>query len=170
MYSQQVKYKEPLVLFHNDGQKLSNVSAQAGPIFSKSFPARGLTIGDYNNDGRIDVFIGNNGLPPVLLKNNAGDGNHWVGVTLQGTACNRDAIGAMITWSVGGTKRIRFKVGGGSYLSTHDPREVLGLGTATSVDWIEVKWPQPSGRVERFTSVPIDRYVRVVEGSGKIDS
>ena len=170
MYSQQVKYKEPLVLFHNDGQKLSNVSAQAGPIFSKSFPARGLTIGDYNNDGRIDVFIGNNGLPPVLLKNNAGDGNHWVGVTLQGTACNRDAIGAMITWSVGGTKRIRFKVGGGSYLSTHDPREVLGLGTATSVDWIEVKWPQPSGRVERFTNIPIDRYVRVVEGSGKIDS
>jgi enediyne biosynthesis protein E4 len=76
----------------------------------------------------------------------------------------------MITWSVGGTKRIRFKVGGGSYLSTHDPREVLGLGTATSVDWIEVKWPQPSGRVERFTNIPIDRYVRVVEGSGKVES
>jgi len=170
MYSQQVRYKEPLVLFHNDGQKLSNVSAQAGPVFSKTFPARGLTIGDYNNDGRIDVFIGNNGLAPVLLKNNAGEGNHWVGVTLQGTGCNRDAIGAVITWSVGGTKRIRFKVGGGSYLSTHDAREVLGLGTATSVEWIEVKWPQPSGRVERFTNVPIDRYVRIVEGSGKIDS
>jgi len=146
------------------------VSAQAGPVFSKTFPARGLTIGDYNNDGRIDVFIGNNGLAPVLLKNNAGEGNHWVGVTLQGTGCNRDAIGAVITWSVGGTKRIRFKVGGGSYLSTHDAREVLGLGTATSVEWIEVKWPQPSGRVERFTNVPIDRYVRIVEGSGKVES
>jgi hypothetical protein len=170
MYSQQVRYKEPLVLFHNDGKKLSNVSATAGPIFTKSFPARGLTIGDYNNDGRIDVFIGNNGLAPVLLKNNAGEGNHWVGLTLQGTSCNRDAIGAIITWSVAGAKRIRFKVGGGSYLSTHDVREVLGLGTATSVDWIEVKWPQPSGRVERFTNVPIDRYVRIVEGSGKIDS
>ncbi len=66
-YSQQVKYKEPLLLFHNENGKLSNVSASAGPVFAKSFPARGLAIGDYNNDGRVDVLIGNNGGPPVLL-------------------------------------------------------------------------------------------------------
>ena len=101
-YSQQVGYKEPLVLFHNDGKKLANVSAQAGPIFEKRFPARGLAVGDYNNDGRIDVLIGNNGEAPVLLKNNAGEGNHWLGVKLQGTSCNRDAVGATITWSAGG--------------------------------------------------------------------
>ena len=127
-YSQQVKYKEPLLLFHNQGGKLSNVSAQAGPVFSKQFPARGLAIGDYTNDGRRDVLIGNNGEAPMLLKNNAGEGNHWLGLTLQGTACNRDAIGALITWSVGGTKRVKMKTSGGSYLSSHDPREVLGLG------------------------------------------
>ncbi len=170
MYSQQVKYKEPLLLFHNNGQKLSNVSAEAGPVFSKMFPARGLAIGDYDNDGRIDVFIGNNGMAPVLLKNNAGTGNHWIGLKLQGTGCNRDAIGAVITWSVGGAKRIRFKVGGGSYLSAHDPREVLGLGTATKVDWVEIKWPQPSGRVERLTDLPVDQYVTVVEGKGKAET
>jgi hypothetical protein len=170
MYSQQVKYKEPLLLFHNNGQKLSNVSAEAGPIFTKMFPARGLAIGDYDNDGRIDVFIGNNGMAPVLLKNNAGAGNHWIGLRLQGTGCNRDAIGAQITWSVGGEKRVRFKVGGGSYLSAHDPREVLGLGTATKVDWVEIKWPQPSGRVERLTDLPIDKYVTVIEGKGRAET
>ena len=85
-YSQMVKYKEPLLLFHNNGTKLENVSPASGPVFTKSYPARGLAIGDYNNDGRIDVLIGNNGDAPVLLKNNAGDGNHWVGLKLQGTS------------------------------------------------------------------------------------
>jgi hypothetical protein len=168
-YSQQVRYKEPLMLFHNDGTKLSNVSQQAGPVFQKLFPARGLAVGDYNNDGRVDVLIGNNGGAPVLLKNGAGDGNHWLGVKLQGTSCNRDAVGATLTWSANGTKRSRLKSNGGSYLSSHDMRDVLGLGPATKVDWVEIKWPLPSGRVERITDVPIDRYVTIVEGKGRIE-
>jgi predicted NUDIX family NTP pyrophosphohydrolase len=169
-YSQQVHYKEPLVLFHHDGTKLTNVSAQAGPVFQKMFPARGLAIGDYNNDGRIDVLVGNNGGAPVLLKNNAGEGHHWVGLRLQGTSCNRDAIGATITWSANGQTRSRFKTSGGSYLSSHDMREVLGLGAAANVDWIEIKWPPPSGRVERISEVPVDRYVTIVEGRGRVQA
>jgi hypothetical protein len=170
MYSQQVKYKEPLLLFHNNGQgKLQHVSVQSGPVFQKSFPARGLAIGDYDNDGRIDVLIGNNGEAPVLLKNNAGDGHHWLGVTLRGTACNRDAIGAILTWTFAGQKRTRFKIGGGSYLSAHDPREVLGIGKATAIESLEIKWPAPSGKVETFTNLPIDRYVTIVEGAGKVE-
>jgi hypothetical protein len=169
-YSQQVRYKEPLVLFHHDGTRLRNVSDQAGPVFQKQFPARGLAIGDYNNDGLIDVLVGNNGAAPLLLKNNAGAGNHWVGVRLQGSGCNRDAIGATLTWSANSTTRSRFKASGGSYLSSHDTREVLGLGPATRLDWLEIKWPEPSGRVERFTDLPIDRYVTIVEGRGRIES
>ncbi len=169
LYSQQVTYKEPLLLFHNDGKKLSDVSHEGGPAFKKRFPARGLAVGDFNNDGRLDVLIGNNGEAPVLLRNRAGEGHHWVGLRLQGTSCNRDAIGATIAWSVGGTTRSRLKTSGGSYLSSHDMREVLGLGAATKVDWLEIKWPQPSGRVERITDIPIDRYITIVEGKGRTE-
>ena len=165
-YTTQVKYREPLLLFHNDGGKLVNVSAGAGPVFSRAFPARGLAVGDMDNDGRIDVLVSNNGDAPLLLRNRAGADHHWLGLKLQGAACSRDAIGARITWSAGGVRRSRLKTGGGSYLSSHDPREVLGLGVNARVDWLEIQWPPPSGRVERFTDLPVDRYITIVEGQG----
>jgi len=165
-YGGQVRYKEPLLLFRNDGTRLRDVSAQAGPVFAKSFPARGLAVGDYDNDGAVDVLVGNNGGAPLLLRNRAAAGRHWVGLKLEGKDCNRDAIGAQITWSVGGAQRSRLRNGGGSYLSSHDPREVIGLGAATALDWLEIRWPKPSGRVERVKNVPIDRYLHIVEGRG----
>jgi hypothetical protein len=165
-YSQQVKYKEPLLLFHQEKGQLRNVSAESGPVFGKTFPARGLAIGDFNNDGRVDVLVGNNGGAPILLRNNSGQGNHWLGVKLEGAKCNRDAVGARLTWSAGGVTRSRLKNNGGSYLSSHDMREVLGIGAAAKVDWLEIRWPAPSGRRERFTDLPVDRYIRIVEGAG----
>jgi enediyne biosynthesis protein E4 len=162
----EVAYRQPLLLFHHDGRRLRNISAQAGPVFAKPFSARGLAVGDFDNNGRVDVLIGRNGDTPILLRNNAGRDHHWVGLTLQGTTCNRDAVGARLTWSAGGVARSRLKTAGGSYLSSHDPREVLGLGTATKLDWLEIKWPLPSKRTERLTNVPVDRYNRVVEGKG----
>jgi len=163
-YSRQVRYKEPLLLFHQENGKLRNVSADAGPVFAKMFPARGLAIGDYNNDGRVDAIVGNNGGPPVLLKNNTGQSNHWLGIKLEGVKCNRDAVGARIAWFAGGVKHTRLKNNGGSYLSSHDVREVLGIGRTEKIDWLEVEWPQPSGAKQRFTNLPIDRYVTIVEG------
>jgi hypothetical protein len=76
---------------------------------------------------------------------------------------NRDAIGARITWSAGGVTRSRLKTSGGSYLSSHDPREVLGLGKAKTVDWLEIRWPGPSTRVDRLTNPPVDRYLTIKE-------
>ena len=86
---------------------------------------------------------------------------------IRGTQSNRDAIGGVITYQAGDLKRRHMKVGGGSYLSSHDPRVVLGLGQRNKLDWLEIKWPAPSTTVERFTDVPIDRYITIVEGQGK---
>jgi hypothetical protein len=161
-----VRYREPPLLFHNEGGQYRNVSAEAGPAFRKEFSARGLAVGDMDNDGRLDVLVANNGMAPLLLHNESGRQNHWLGVKLQGKACNRDAVGARLRWSAGGVVRSRLKTGGGSYLSSHDPRLVLGLGAATRVDWVEVEWPLPSGRTERFADLAVDRYVTLVEGTG----
>jgi len=165
-YSMQVRYKEPLLLFHQgEDHKLSDVSDQGGPAFQKFFAARGLAVGDFDNDGAVDVLIGNNGGAPLLLKNNAAKGSNWLGLKLEGVQCNPDAIGAKIYWTAAGKKRYRLKNNGGSYLSSHDPREVLGIGTAAKIDELEIHWPAPSKRVGRFTQVPINRYVRAREGS-----
>ena len=166
-YSSQVKYKEPLLLFHQgeDG-KLHNVSDQAGTAFHQYFAARGLAAGDFDNDGAIDILIANNGGAPVLLKNNAAKGNNWLGLKLEGVTSNRDAIGARIFWTAAGKKRSRLKNNGGSYLSSHDPREVLGIGKAEKVDLLEIHWPAPSKRIDKIPNPPINRYIRVVEGKG----
>ena len=166
--SHQVTYKEPLLLFHNQrGKSFKNVSSESGPVFSKSFAARGLALGDFNNDGAVDVLVSVNDGAPVLLRNNIGKQNHWLGVRLVGRTCNPDAIGARVTYQAGDLKRWRMKVGGGSFLSSHDPRLVLGIGQRTKMDWLEVKWPLPSGAVERFSGLPVDRYITIVEGTGK---
>jgi hypothetical protein len=161
-----VTYSEPLLLFQNTGAGLKNISADSGPIFSRPFSARGLALGDFDNDGAVDVLISVNNGAPVLLRNEAGRRNHWLGLNLFGKKANPDAIGARISYQAGELKQSRFKVGGGSYLSSHDPRIVLGLGRHDKLDWLEIQWPLPSGKVERFTDVPIDRYVTIVEGQG----
>ncbi len=164
---QDVTYQEPMRLFKNDGKSFRDVSSQSGSIFSRNLAARGLALGDLNNDGSVDVLVSTNNGAPVLLRNRAGSDNYWLGVRLIGRKANIDAIGAKLTYQVGGLQRHFFKVGGGSYLSSHDPRVVLGLGQSAKLDWLEIKWPAPSNRVERFTELPVNRYVTIVEGEGK---
>jgi len=161
-----VTYKEPLLLFRQENRKFNNVSADAGPAFQRQHPARGLALGDYDNDGRSDVLVANNGEAPLLLHNKAGEGNHWLGIRLVGTQSNRDGVGARLSWSAGGIKHSKLRTSGGSYLSSHDPREILGLGKATKLDWLEVKWPGPNGKTEKLAEVPVDRYVVITEGKG----
>ena len=154
------------MLFHSTGKGFVNVSAQSGPVFAKPLSARGMAIGDFDNDGATDVLVANNDGAPVLLRNHAGSQNHWLGIKLVGTKSNPDAIGARITYQAQDLKQQRMKVGGGSFLSSHDPRVVLGIGSRPKIDWVEIKWPLPSGTVERFTGLPIDRYITIVEGTG----
>jgi hypothetical protein len=163
----EVTYEEPLMLFHNNGRTFDDISAQSGPLFSTPMSSRGLALGDFDNDGAVDVLISINNGAPLLLRNNAARHNHWLGLRLCGKKSNPDAIGATITYQAGDLKRSRMKVGGGSYLSSHDPRVVLGLEKHEIIDWVEVKWPLPGGSTQRFKDLPVDRYITLVEGDEK---
>ena len=100
----------------------------------------------------------------MLLRNEGGNRNNWLGLQLIATMSNPAAVGAVITWQAGGVKRSRLKTGGGSYLSSHDPREILGLRTATRIESVEVRWP--SGKVDKLTNPPSNTYVKLIEGQG----
>ena len=166
----QYAYLEPLLLFRNTGRGFVNVSSEGGDAFRQRWAARGLAVGDFDNDGAQDVLVGINGGAPLLLRNQATAGNNWLGLHLVGRSCNRDAVGATIRWSCGGTVRSRYKVGGGSFCSSHDPRVVLGLGQGKTADWVEVTWPSPSRRVDRLARPPVNTYITLVEEERKAAS
>ena len=160
----ELRYRQPLLLFEQDAGAWKDASASAGPAFALPRAARGLALGDFDNDGAVDVLVTTNDGAPLLLKNNAGRDHYWLGLRLIGTRSNIDAIGARVTWKSGDLVRQRSKVGGGSYLSSHDPRMVLGIGSRSHIDWLEVQWPGASGSRQRITDPPVDRYISVTEG------
>ena len=160
-----VDYRMPMLLLQGTGAGFQNVSAHAGPAFARPIAGRGLALGDFNNDGAVDALVMVNDSAPILLRN-AGSRNHWLGVRLIGRKANIDAVGAVVRYQAGSLKRTLIKPGGGSFLSSHDPRLVLGLGGADRVDWLEVRWPRPGG-VERFENLPVNRYITIVEGQAE---
>jgi hypothetical protein len=163
MRNSHVKYREQLLLFRSTGKGFANVSGQSGSVFNKYFSGRGMAVGDFDNDGDLDVLIANNGEPPALLRNEGGNRNNWIGLQLIAKLSNPAAVGAVIRWQAGTLKRSRLKTAGGSYLASHDPREILGIGAATKIDYVEIRWP--SGKVDRLTNPPINRYLKVIEGA-----
>jgi hypothetical protein len=99
------------------------------------------------------------------LRNEGGNRNNWVGLDLVAAkGSNPGAFGAVITWQAGTLKQTRLKTSGGSYLASHDPREILGLGRNPKADSVEIRWP--SGKVDKLSNLPVNTYVRVVEGEG----
>ncbi len=164
LFKAQVGYKEELLLFENRGGEYKNVSSRSGAVFREKHAARGLAAGDYDNDGDLDVLVSNNGEPPLLLNNRGGNRKRWIGLRLIPTTSNPEAVGAVIAWKAGGQVRRRLRTGGGSFLSSHDPREILGLGTAAKADEIEIHWP--SGTVDRLADVDSNAYISVKEGAG----
>jgi enediyne biosynthesis protein E4 len=129
VYHKDVDYQEPLLLFRGTGKGFENVSEQSGPVFAKNLSARGLAVGDFDNNGAVDALISVNGGAPLLLRNNVGTLNHWLGLTLVGTKSNRDSIGARVTYRAGDLTRSRMKTGGGSFLSATIPVSCSDLAT-----------------------------------------
>jgi hypothetical protein len=156
-----------MLLHRGNGEgAFSDVSAGSGldelPLLSR----RGAAFGDMDDDGDVDVFVVNIDDPPTLLVNRTRDG-HRVLVALQGRKSNRSAIGARVTIRTGTTVQTNEVRGGSSYLSQNDLRLHFGLGTATRIDTLEVRWP--SGAVERLKDVTADQVITIVEGAGLAD-
>jgi hypothetical protein len=154
-------YEDKLLL--NDGTaRFTDVSGAAGPWFKQARLGRGVARGDFDNDGRIDLLVANLNDSPVLLRNTSNlPGRHWLMLKLAGKASNRDGLGARVRCSVGATAQVRERVSAGSYCCSHDPRLHFGLGAATVVSEIEIRWP--SRKVQKLTNVKADQILTVHE-------
>jgi hypothetical protein len=155
-----VAYREPPLLLANDGHAgFSRVDA--GPTFRTGYLGRGMAAGDFDNDGAVDVAFVSLNDPPVLLRNEIGARQRWVGVRLRGTVSNRDAIGARLALRTGNRTLTRWITGGGGFLASHDRRVVFGLGRDGIAGELEIRWP--SGRVQRVPVLDSGRYHDITE-------
>jgi hypothetical protein len=158
-------YEEPRILYHNLGKgTFADISASAGPGINMHASSRGLAVGDLWNDGRISATITNLNAAPSLLVNQVCNSNHWIAIRTVGTKSNRDGIGARISVKAGARILVDEVRSGSSYNSSSDMRVHFGLGSATKVDSVLVRWP--SGLVERFDNLPADSIQTLKEGSG----
>jgi len=149
-------------LFRGLGKgKFADVSRDAGPVFDVKTVARGACFADYDNDGKVDAFVVNLGAPAELLHNVTPNSGHWIALKLKGTKSNRDGIGAVVEVEAGGRAQTAQRVAGSGYLSQDDDRLHFGLGSASKIDKLTVRWP--SGRTQALENVAPDRVLTVEE-------
>ena len=158
-------FQEPKILYHNNGNgTFTDVSDLAGPAINAASSSRGLAIGDLWNDGRISAVISNMSAPPSLLENKLRSKNHWIAIRTIGTKSNRDGIGARVTVKAGKRLLVDEVRSGSSFISNNDMRVHFGLGAATKVDSVQIRWP--SGLTEIFPDITVDSIQTLKEGTG----
>jgi enediyne biosynthesis protein E4 len=159
------RYREPKLLFLNrhDGT-FRNISDLVGPAIQIPQVSRGAAFGDLFNDGHIDIVVENLDGKPMILRNQGGNRNHWIGFELAGTRSNRLALNARVKAVAGGLVQVDEVRSGGSYLSQNDLRIHFGLGPSERVDRVEILWP--SGKTETLNNLSADRFYAVKEGEG----
>lgn len=155
-------YLQPPLMLRNAGRSFVDVSTSLGPAFARPAAGRGAAFGDLDDDGDVDIVIANLDAEPTVLRNDGGNTNHWLSVSLRGTRSNRDGIGAIVT-VVDDQGRTQSGIcsTASSYQSASDRRVHFGLGDASRVRRIEVRWP--SGTLQTLTDVAADRVLEIVE-------
>jgi len=158
-------FAEPSYLLRNvEGKSFVDVSEAVGLRKLKPRSGRGVAFGDIDNDGDVDVLIVNKNDTPTLLRNDGGNRNNWLVIRAEGVKSNRSGIGARLTVTAGGTRRIFDVRSSESYLSSNDLRVFIGMAFLKEADQIEIRWP--SGQVDRDQNVAVDTFYLAREGSG----
>ena len=160
------RYLQKTLVYRNLGNgKFADITAQAGPALATLRPARGLAVGDVDGDGRPEIVIVNMNSTPSLLKNQ-GPHQNFLSVALAGAKSNRSAIGARVTVQSAGRRHIDEVMSGGSYYSQNDMTLYFGLGKASVVDRLEIRWP--SGAVQEWKDIAVNQRLIITEGSSKL--
>ncbi len=166
-------YAQRPLLFHSDKGKLALVAAVENTGLAKLATSRGVAVGDLFNDGHMDIVVNNMDSTPSLFRDVIKNENHWIGLHLIGAPSNepgksgspRDAVGATVWVTAEGFRQRADVISGGSFASGPDPRLHFGIGNATTIDKIEIRWP--SGRKETVTPpAKLDTLYTLTEGAG----
>jgi len=165
LYSDSVTFEEPPFLFRNLGDGRFDLPP-AAPALRARYVIRGAVPFDYDDDGDLDILASQNDRPALLLRNDGPARGHWLGIRLAGRPPNRDAIGARVTVEAGGRRPLRCRRTASSYGSQADGRLHFGIGAATAVDRITVRWPGRGG-TEVFSAAGVDRYISLEQGKGR---
>ena len=159
-------YRQRRILYRNRaGKRLEDISASVGGGVTDRRSSRGLAWGDFDNDGDVDIFINNMNESPSLLRNDGGNQQNWISVSLVGRKSNRSGIGARVTVVAGGRRQVQEVRSGSSFMSQSDLRLHFGLGEATAVDKIQVRWPFPN-LVDEVSDIAVNQQVTLTEGEG----
>jgi hypothetical protein len=154
------------LLFHNgQGTRFRDVSAGSGGYFAEPHVGRGAAAADFDRDGDADVAVNHLNGPAALLRNDTAPAGGWLQLELIGTTSNRDGVGAVLTIDLGRQRLVRTRQAGVGYCSCGEERLLIGVGDASRVERVSVRWP--SGRQESWEDVPVNAFVQLVEGAGQ---